>query len=182
MNPTRSTWGATSLSSSSHFPLIAGESQLANPVRLPLGRASLLTKPDTDRIADKYENNWYGADFRLNNRRDKIGVGDQHVRCKAHQVHEQRRVPCRHPPQKSEHRCGYCALPPNPASAVPAAAPRPELVPQDRSRHTPSPHRYAASRSDCCARAASGHAAAPPRSVMNSRRCMCPRQYALCND
>ena len=30
-------------------------------------------------------------------------------------------------------------------------------------------------RSGCCARAASGHAAAaPPRSVMNSRRRMCP--------
>jgi hypothetical protein len=26
----------------------------------------------------------------------------------------------------------------------------------------------------CCARAASGHAAAPPSSVMNLRRCMCP--------
>src|ERR1700737_664477 len=35
--------GRDSLSSSSHFPLIAGESQLANPVRLPLGRALLLT-------------------------------------------------------------------------------------------------------------------------------------------
>ena len=37
-------------------------------------------------------------------------------------------------------------------------------------------------RSPCCARAASGHAAAaPPRSVMNSRRCMCPRKdHALC--
>ena len=42
MNPTRSTRGATSLSSSTHFPPI-DISQLANPVRLPVGRASLLT-------------------------------------------------------------------------------------------------------------------------------------------
>ena len=68
MYPTRSTWGTTSLKSSSHLPLIK-LCQLANPVRLALGRVSLLTKPGTDRVGDGYENNRYGADFHLNNRR-----------------------------------------------------------------------------------------------------------------
>ena len=31
-------------------------------------------------------------------------------------------------------------------------------------------------RSACCARAANGHVAAPPRSVMNSRRLIAPRE------
>src|SRR5262249_61035786 len=47
----------------------------------------------TDRIADRYENNRYSADFRLNSRRHQVGVGDQHIRCEAHQLHEGRAYP-----------------------------------------------------------------------------------------
>jgi len=44
MTATRLTPGATSLSSSSHFPLIENSAGV-NPVMLPLGRARLVTKP-----------------------------------------------------------------------------------------------------------------------------------------
>jgi hypothetical protein len=55
---------------------------------LPIGEASevaigtrfVANKTRTDWIADAYENNRDGADFRLNNRRHQVGVGDQHVR------------------------------------------------------------------------------------------------------
>src|SRR5215831_2262615 len=86
-SPTRSTWGATSLSSSSHFPLI-DMSQFANPVRLPLGRASLLTKPEPTGSPTLVKNNRQSADFRLNNLRHQISIGDQHVRCQADQFHK----------------------------------------------------------------------------------------------
>src|SRR5262249_5561557 len=42
---TRVTWGATSLSSSSHFPLVPNSSHTVKPVALPPGRDKLSTKP-----------------------------------------------------------------------------------------------------------------------------------------
>src|SRR5262249_35104667 len=39
-----------------------------------------------DRIAHAYENNRCGADFRPNNGRHEVGVGDQHVRCETRQL------------------------------------------------------------------------------------------------
>ena len=43
-------------------------------------------KTGTQRIAHAYKNNRQGADFRLNNRCHQISIGDQHVRCEAHQL------------------------------------------------------------------------------------------------
>src|SRR5262245_16539150 len=42
---TRVTWGATSLSNSSHFPLVPNSSHTVKPVALPPGRDKLSTKP-----------------------------------------------------------------------------------------------------------------------------------------
>jgi len=45
-------------------------------------------KTGTQRIAHAYKNNRQGADFRLNNRRHQVSIGDPHVWCEAHQFHK----------------------------------------------------------------------------------------------
>src|SRR5215475_8638007 len=87
MNPIRSTWGATSLSSST-FSADRRRVPIGEPCEVAVGTRIVADKTGTDRIANKYENYWYGADFLLNNRRHQISVGDQHVRCEAHQPPE----------------------------------------------------------------------------------------------
>ena len=76
-------------------------------------------------------------------------------------------------PRPSESRSARCDRRSSPIAAAPA-----------RNRDTSLPFRIVIGgkymstpmrriRSPCCARATIGHAAAPPRSVMNSRRLMC---------
>ena len=48
----------------------------------------VVDKTGTDRIADACKNNRQSADFRLNNLRHQISIGDQHVRCQADQFHK----------------------------------------------------------------------------------------------
>src|SRR6516165_10430914 len=51
-----------------------------------IGTRFVVNVTGADRIAHAYENNRYGVDFRPNNARDEVGVGDQHVRCEPHQL------------------------------------------------------------------------------------------------
>jgi len=67
---------------------------------------------------------------------------------------------CQRSPQESVHRCGYCALRPNPASGVPVETPLPGLERRDRFRPISTPTRRV--RSGCCALAASGQTAPDP--------------------
>src|SRR5262249_46069236 len=61
---------------------------IGEPREVAVGPRIVADKTGTDRIANKYKNDWCGADFRLNNRRHQIRVGDKEVRCEAHQLHE----------------------------------------------------------------------------------------------
>ncbi len=70
------------------FPTHRRRVPIGEPRQVAVGTRIVADKTGTDGIANKYENNWYGADFRLNNRRHQIGVGDQDVRCEAHQLHD----------------------------------------------------------------------------------------------
>ena len=75
----------------------------------------------------------------------------------------------RHRPRPSGSRCARCGQPSNPIPAGPGdgrdTAVSLRIVCGHRHEHADAPHPLG-----CCARPASGHAAAPPSSVMNSRR------------
>ena len=70
----------------------------------------------------------------------------------------------------ADSRSARCGRRSSPIAAAPAGTPRcgPALPDRPRPSSMSTPMRRI--RSGCCARAASGHAAAPPSSVMNSRR------------
>src|SRR5262249_57477013 len=78
--------------------------------RLPIGEPGdvaggarfVIDKTGTDWITDTYENIRYGADFRLNNPRHQIGIGDQQVRCEAHQLRENGAYSAGIPPGKPD--------------------------------------------------------------------------------
>src|SRR6516225_3848814 len=114
-----------------------------------IGTRFVVNITGADRIPHAYENNRCGADFRPNNGGHEVGVGDQHVRCEARQLHKGWSAPCQRSPQGSVHRCGDCALRPNPVSGVPAETPLPVS-----GYPISTPTRRI--RSGCCARAASG--------------------------
>jgi hypothetical protein len=75
-------------------PLFAQRrSPIGEPREVTGGAGFVTDKAGTDRIADTYENNRYGADFRLNNRRHQVGVSDQRVRSETHQLREDSAYP-----------------------------------------------------------------------------------------
>src|SRR5215831_17123618 len=61
---------------------------VCEPREVAVGTRLVVDKTGTDRIADACKNNRQSADFRLNNLRHQISVGDQHVRCQADQFHK----------------------------------------------------------------------------------------------
>ena len=171
--------GAICLSSSSHFPLMPNSNRV-NPVALPPGRARLATKPaPTGSLT--FTNTIRHLARRLQQRRQRrVSGGHDGLRCQRDQLG-------RAPAQKfvvvrdrrgARSRC--CA--PDPSQLLQtltkgchASLPF-RIVRGSRGEHPDAPHR-----SGCCARAASGHtAAAPPSSVMNSRRLIrSPRRRAV---
>ena len=165
---TRVTRGAICLSSSSHFPLIP-YSTFMNPVVLPPGRAKLSTKPaptgsvtiantiGTVRVACCIGPTVGPPAAKMTSGRER----DQFRRVFANAFGIAR---------------GPAGVDPHVAANGPAQLL--QSLHERRERACPSGSSAASVmstpmrriRSPCCARAASGHAAAPPSSVMNSRR------------
>src|SRR5262245_47543368 len=80
----RVTWSATSLSSSSHLPLMP-YSNCVNPVVLPPGRARLSDVAGADRIGGLREHNWHGAAYALQRPHARTARGQDDVRCERDQ-------------------------------------------------------------------------------------------------
>ena len=84
MTATRVTPGATSLSSSNHFPLVLYAIRV-KPVALRPGRARLSTNPSADRAGDVHEHDRHGAG-RLQQRPYRPAAsGQDDVRCEREQ-------------------------------------------------------------------------------------------------
>ena len=173
---TRLTLGAISLRISSHFPPIDG-SKLVRPVMLPPGFAKLATKPSP--IGSETCTKTIGIEAVSGRRTAKVGVlvakrmsGDfptsslANARIRSTSPAAQRYSSCRLRP--SSHPSSWSCS----KNALRLACHSGSLSALTVS----TPIRFA--RSVCCARAASGQAAAPPSSEMNSRRLIIqsPRQ------
>ena len=143
-------------------------SNFMKPVMLPPGRARLATKPAPTGSATRE----HDRDCRVSPAArgdDRSAVGSDDVGLQLQPV----------PPRALRNRSASPRRPaifdPQVAAFDPAQFLQPSAercrrtVPSDRLGRRPSARQCAASLG-CCARAASGHAAAPPRSVMNSRR------------
>ena len=173
MTATRATPGAIPLSNSNHLPPNVS-STLVNPVTLPPGRDRLATKPSP--TGSETTTNVIGI-VRVSLKSAAVtGVVRARITsgCSSTSSFAKVRI---WPTSPAAHRYSNCTLPPavhpscwSPSrNAVTWACASASLSANGIS----TPMRRM--RSGCCARAASGHAAAaPPRSVMNSRRRMCP--------
>ena len=157
---TRLTRGAISLSSSSHLPAIVG-SILMKPVTLPPGRGQARDEAAADRIGNGRENDGDGARLLQQRRsggcvlrKNEVGLQRDEFLRESLSSTPRRRMP------PSECRSGCCGPPPTRASAVPRGTPRRRPVLPGRSRHSAISTPIRRIRSSCCARAASGHAAA----------------------
>ena len=177
--PRASRCGAISLSSSSHFAL-RPYSNWMKPVALPPGRARLSTKPPPtgSTTFGEHDRHACGSPAATIGDVERRAAND-HVRRERDQL---RRVLAharryRRALQRLSIRRLRPTVQPNfckPLQERRDVGLRFRIV---RGQSMSTPMRRI--RSACCARAASGHAAAaPPSSVMNSRRLMCPRGHA----
>ena len=174
MSVIRLTLGAISLSISSHFPIM-GKSTNVKPVMLPPGRAKLAIEALSDWIDDHGEDNRDGAGRLFQRRNDRSSAGGNEVRCRTHQF---RRV-CldlgKVAARKSMLDLDVAVFHPSKRLKSLSKGRNPGVSFRIVLGRCPCKNTTRRSRSACCARAASGHAAAAlPRSVMNSRRFMCP--------
>ena len=142
------------------------------PVTLPPGRGKLATKPlptGSETFAKMM-----GMVRVCCSNAAVVGVFCERMRsgCSATSSFANRCIDSASPASPSECRSGCCGPPPTRASGVPRGTPRRRPVLPGRSRHTPSARRSAASARLLRARGERPRRAAPPSSVMNSRRLM----------
>src|SRR5262249_54820436 len=167
---TRVRSGAISLSSSNHFPPMPYSVKL-NPVALPPGRARLSTKPPP--TGSPTFTNTIGTARVASSKGDKLGLPVARMTSGASAISSAAylRTSSVLVGQRVSMRTLWPSIQPNFPSpprnaamrALPSASSAAVLMSTPMHRILPR----------CCARAASGHAAALPRSVMNSRRFMC---------
>ena len=169
MTAARVTWGAISLSSSSHLPLMP-YSKIVKPVALPPGRARLSTKPAPTgsgvpvntigmvRVACSSDGTTAPPEARMTSGASATN-SDACLRKSSASPAPQRYSIRTLRPTVQPNSCRPCR---NAAlRACPSASSEPRFMSTPTRR----------TRSACCARAASGHtAAAAPRSEMKSRR------------
>ena len=174
MMATRLTLGAMSVSNSSHLP--ANEvSKLMKPVGFPPGRAKLATNPGADRVPDRYEYDRDRLCLPLYRSGHGGGACAQSHRSASRLILSRTSASARRCRRPSECRTAHCGHRSSPIAQARASTrkgrPSP-LAGSVSSNSIITPIRR--TRSGCCARAASGHAAAPPRRVINLRRLMAP--------
>ena len=162
----RVTPGAISLSSSSHFALIRIRNDKAGNVAARPRQA--LNEAGADRIDDLHEHDRHGAGRLQQRLHGRSAGGQDDVRRERNQF---RRMFANRSasPRPSGYRSARCGHRPaqllQPLHGTPL---RRACTSGSSAASMSTPMRRI--RSGCCARAASGHAAAPPSSVMNSRR------------
>jgi hypothetical protein len=170
MTATRVTRGAISLSSSSHFGLTP-YSKFMNPVMLPPGRERLSTKPAA--TGSETSTNTIGTVRVAGCNAATIGVAAARMTSGARAANSAAdlRISSGLPAvQRVSMRTLRPSVQPNPRSPCKNAVRRTCPSASSAASGISTPIRRAPSL--CCARAASGHAAAPPMSVMNWRRLM----------
>src|SRR5262249_53992068 len=168
---TRATPGAISLSSSSHFPAKLN-SQFVKPVALPPGRAKLSTKPEP--TGSLVMVNTIGTVRVACSNGPTLEVPPASITSGASAANSAaclRISVASVVPQRVSMRRLRPMVQPNSASACRNAPTRACQTESSATPGTSTP--MCRTRSPCCARAASGHAAAAlPKRVMNSRRLM----------
>ena len=144
--------------------------EIVKPVALPPGRARLATKPAPTGSSDVREHDRHGAGRLQQRRHGRAASGQNDVRRERDQF---RRVSA----NVVGIACGPAVVDPHVAAVGPAQLLQPLQERRDAGLRfrivrgcelISTPMRRI--RSGCCARAASGHAAAAAESVMNSRR------------
>ena len=167
---TRVTRGAISLSSSSHFPLMLNSNEV-NPVALPPGRARLSTQPPPTGSIDVHEHDRHGAARLLQRAHDRRHSGQDDIRRERNQFRRVSAKALEHRRRPSGSRSARCGRRSSPVACSPCANAAMRACSSGSLRapghqHADAPHPLGLLR----ARRERPRAAAPPSSVMNSRR------------
>ena len=164
------TWemfGTTSLSSSSRFPSISDEIEV-NPVMFPPGRARLATRPVADRIADSHHDKGDRRCRLLDGERGRRAGGHDHIHIEGDQLGDENGKALILSFRPSILDRDVAAL--HVAELAQAFAERPDEIGLERRGGVPQKTDPGDFPALLRARRKRPRAAAPPSSVMNSRR------------